>query len=87
MLTVDCTDKEKVRIIWDRLNIYLRKGIGRSSMESLSIPVYAINKIGLSNWMSFQAWAKPIYKSPLYLFMVYLLPSQKELKEEINNGG
>jgi len=82
MLDVDCSDREKLMEIWNRLNIEIRKGFGRSILETLECPISVINKIGLEDWVYFEQWAKPLFRSPLYKFMCYLLPSQAELKEE-----
>ena len=81
-LTVDCTDNQKVLSIYNRLEIELRLGLWRSIMESLNCPVHVMKEIGIERWDDFEQWAKPIYKSPLYKFMCYLLPSQEELKAE-----
>jgi len=81
---VDCTDFQKMMEIWDRLNIELRRGFGRSILESADCPVYLIQKIGMREWIDFERWATPIKNSSLYAFMCYLLPSQEELKNEKN---
>lgn len=82
MQVVDCTDMETVRQWWGEINRYLRLGIGRTVMESLNCPPYLMRKIGLQNWLALEIWATDKYQSPLYQFLCYLLPSQKELKNE-----
>jgi len=82
MRQVNCSDMEKVREWWHVLDIALRFGIGRRVLESLICPPYIIDKIGLKTWMLFETWARGKYLSSLYAFLIYLLPSQKELKDE-----
>lgn len=82
MLVVDCGDREKLAEWWMALNVYLRKGIGRQSMESLDVPPFVMKKIGIPVWTEFHSWAKEKFESPLYRLLCYLLPSQEELKEE-----
>lgn len=79
---VDCTDREKKMDIWNTLNAALRQGFGRSILESLDCPGPIMAKVGVKEWMEFEAWARPRFKSALYAFMCYLLPSQEELKAE-----
>lgn len=79
---VDCTDVDRTKGVWDRLNVELRAGIGRSIIETMDCPAWLLKKIGLHRWLTFEAWALPLYQGPLYRFMSYLLPSQAELKEE-----
>jgi len=79
---VDASDEEAVNEIWRRLNIELRRGFGRSILESLDCPAFVARKIGAREWMDFEAWARPRYRSSLYRFLCYLLPSQEELKVE-----
>lgn len=82
MRLVDCTDMTKVTEWWDVLNVALRAGIGRTVLESLDCPPFAMSKVGLKTWMDFEVWARPKYLSSLYAFLCYLLPSQEELKHE-----
>lgn len=81
---VDCTDHVKLMKIWDRLNLELRSGIGRTIMESLDCPPFLIKKIGIQRWVAFEQWARPLYQGALYQFLCYLLPSQEELRFEGN---
>jgi len=80
-LIVDCSDNEKVNEIYNKLCEYQLKGFGRTIFESCEIPSYLIAKLGLQEWLEFESWARPIFKSNLYQFLCYLLPSQAELKE------
>lgn len=79
---VDCSDIKKVAEWWSILNKALRLGAGRSVLETLNCPPFVMRKIGLSEWVKFELWAKPRAKSSLYAFLCYLLPSQEELKNE-----
>ena len=80
---VNCSNMGQVREWCNVLNVALRAGIGRSVMESLECPPFIIRNVGLKTWMEFQAWARNKYQTALYAFLCYLLPSQKELKDEI----
>jgi hypothetical protein len=82
MLNIDLSNRKLLMEIWDRLNQEIRNGIGRSILESLDCSVGYISKIGLQRWIDFEAWARPLFRSPLYQFLCYLLPSQEELKNE-----
>ncbi len=79
---VDCSDMELVLDWWNRLNAYLCLGIGRSSLESGNASPYIIKSVGLDLWIDFYQWSAGKTGSPLYRFLCYLLPSQKELKNE-----
>jgi hypothetical protein len=79
---VDCSDSGQMQEVWQRLNAVLRQGFGRSVIESLNCPPWLIKKNGIKEWLAFDEWARPRYKSALYAFMCYLLPSQEELKSE-----
>lgn len=85
---VDCSDKEKVNSWYNRLVAELKKGFGRTTLETLYCPPYILRKVGMIKWIEFETWAKSKYKSNLYKFLCYLLPSQAELKEQkgIRNG-
>lgn len=82
MQVVDCTNMQLVVNWWETLNNYLRSGLGRTTLETLECPPYLIRNIGLQNWLSLKKWAFDKYKSPVYQFLCYLLPSQEELKNE-----
>ena len=77
---VDCSNNEKVNEIYNQLVVYLKKGFSRTSLETLSCPGFVIMRAGLQEWLELGKWAKPLYKSNLYKFLCYLLPSQIELK-------
>jgi len=83
---VDCSDRALLFGWWGILNAALRDGVGRQVLETLDCPGFVMRKVGLKRWMAFEAWAKPRHKSALYAFLCYLLPSQKELKEEVIHG-
>lgn len=79
---VDMSQRDVVREWWERLNTALRLGLGRSVLESLTCPPFLVRKVGVREWLAFDAWARPRYQSPLYAFLCYLLPSQEELRAE-----
>lgn len=79
-MLVDARDREKVLDIWQHLRTAQNLGIGRTYMESLDMPISVMIKLGLVVCNDFIQWAKQHYQSPLYQFLVYLLPSQDELK-------
>lgn len=85
-ISVDCSDRIAVNAMYDKLLYYLKSGIGRKTLESCDMPPLLIGKIGLPLWLDFEKWARPVYKSPLYQFLCYLLPSQDELKNEKNEN-
>lgn len=80
-LVVDASDNNKVCQWWTVLRQAQTDGIGRKAMEVLEMPLAFMEKIGFSTWLMFESWARPQYQSALYQFLVYLLPSQQELKE------
>lgn len=79
---VDCSNKEKVNNWYNHLVVEFKKGFGRTILETLHCPPYILKRIGLMEWQQFEKWAKPKYKSSLYKFLCYLLPSQAELKKQ-----
>lgn len=81
-MLVDCANIKKVNGIYNQLVFYLKKGFGRASLETLNCPGFVIMEVGLKEWLELDCWAKPLYKSNLYKFLCYLLPSQDELKTE-----
>jgi len=78
---VNCSDWQQLNDWWLTLNDFLEKNISRSIMENLDCPPYVLEKIGWTVYQAFRKWAKDKYLSNLYCFLVYLLPSQEELKE------
>jgi hypothetical protein len=79
---VDCTPYDKMLEWWEILNEALRSGIGRKILETLDCPIFVMQKIGITKWQTYEKWARTRYRSPLYQFLCYLLPSQLELKAE-----
>lgn len=77
---VDCTQRDTVAAMWQRLRAEQDGGIGRSLMEALDGPTAVLAKIGIDRWRRFAEWATPVSQSPLYRFLCYLLPSADELK-------
>lgn len=80
---VDCTNAAKIRIQYRALECFLRIGISRSYLLNPDLPVWIINKIGVKTYNDFRDFAMDKYTSSLYKFLVYLLPSQEELKNEL----
>lgn len=78
---VDCSDRARVNEYWRRLRSAQDAGIHRPILEALDISPGYIGKVGLERWMEFEKWARPLFRSPLYQFLCYLLPSQEELKQ------
>ena len=84
---VDASNEDQVIEWWKRLNKALRDGISRSVIKTLDCRSLLLSKIGLSRWLDFDGWAKPIHKSSLYALLCYLLPSQEWLhSEEMDDG-
>ena len=80
-VVVDAADNVKTREWWCKLRQAQTDGVGRKTMETVDIPAAFIEKIGFDVWLAFETWARPRSQSPLYQFLVYLLPSQQEIKE------
>lgn len=81
-IDVNASDGQKNRFWYKKISeALIKKGLGRSIIESLDCPPWLIKEIGLDNWMEFYNWARNKYQSPLYKLCCYLLPSQKELKD------
>ena len=81
-ILVDCSDNQKVNHTYNKLTNYLKAGLSRNTLETLDCPVFVLKKLGIKIWLDFHDWAKSEYKSNLYKFLCYLLPSQEELKAE-----
>jgi hypothetical protein len=77
---VDCSNRSAVSDTWARLRAAQDAGIPRPLIERLDISPGYMAKIGWRLWTTFEAWARPRMRSPLYEFLTYLLPSQEELK-------
>jgi hypothetical protein len=82
MVLADCSDHDRLLLIWERLNRELRSGFSRSVMESLEPNQFTLKEVGYSRWRDFERWARPMCRGPLYQFLCYLLPSMEELKDE-----
>lgn len=78
-LTVDCTDKALVRSTFRRLLDVRKAGVPRGCIETMSFSPYAIGLLGAKKWLDFEQWARGVWRSGLYQFLTYLLPSQDEL--------
>ncbi len=83
MLDADCRDVTKVLVYWHKMNEARSAGIGRSTIETLHIAPFVLEKVGIRAWTMFERWARPIYQSGLYQFIAYLLPSKEELNGRV----
>lgn len=81
-MLIDCSDNKKVNEIYNQLVVWLKKGFSKATLETLNCPGFVIMRVGLQEWLKLEKWAKLIYKSNLYKFLCYLLPSQDELKKQ-----
>jgi len=82
-LDVDASDISKNKQWFSTMqSAYLDHGIGRKTMESLSLHPATAKKIDWKSWLDFEDWAKPKVRSPLYALCVWCLPTQKELNGE-----
>lgn len=79
-VTVDCSDLGAVGEHWQRLFSVRVAGVPRACIESFRISPYAISKLGVRDWLAFERWATPRWRTPLYQFLTYLLPSQEEIE-------
>lgn len=77
---VDLTDRATAAATWARLRAAQDQGIARAAMETLDLPAVALRQVRLADWLAFEAWARTRYRGAVYRFLVYLLPSQEELK-------
>jgi hypothetical protein len=84
--TIDCSDIDFVRNSYYLLSCYLKAGISRSYLLNPDFPVWLINKIGIKTYNNFRDFAMDKYTSNLYKFLVYLLPSQEELRNELKTA-
>lgn len=85
-LLVNASNPATVLEIWQRLRQAQDIGIGRTGLETLDIPVGIMLKIGITKCNEFVTWAQSHYQSPLYKLLIYLLPSQQELKNGYTDG-
>jgi hypothetical protein len=84
--TIDCSNIDLIRESYYLLTCYLKLGISRSYLLNPDFPVWLINKIGIKAYNDFRYFAMDKYSSNLYKFLVYLLPSQQELKDELKTA-
>jgi len=80
-VTVDASDEYKNNDWYQVLYDALLAGFGRTVLETLECSPFVIQKVGLTQWIEFQNWAKNKYKSPLYQLLCYCLPTQDEIKK------
>jgi hypothetical protein len=79
---VDCTDQDRLVDWWNIMDSAIRTGIGRQSMDTLLPSHTTLSVAGIAAWMDFYNWARSKYLSPLYRFLLYLMPSQEEIKND-----
>jgi len=79
-MLVDCSDHAAVVAMYDRLCGYLESGIGRPELESRHPNVATIKRCGIETWLEFARWSADKWRSSLYRFACYLLPSIEERK-------
>jgi hypothetical protein len=84
--TINCTNIDLVRERYYLLSCYLKAGISRSYLLNPDLPVWLINKLGVKTYNDFRDFVMDKYTSSLYKFLVYLLPSQQELKDELKTA-
>lgn len=78
-----CSPKLKhLLFLWSKQHLN-KKGFCRHILEAIDCPPFFIEEIGVAEWMAFETWAQPKQQSALYAFLCYLLPSQEELKHEL----
>lgn len=80
---VDCSDSAKVADWWERLRSTRVAGIPRPVIETLDCSVHLMSKHA-ALWREFEAWARPKVNAPLFRFLVYLLPSEEEIRGKQN---
>lgn len=80
--TIDCSDKSSVATAWEILREAQDAGVPRSVMYSLDASPSLIGKIGWRRWIRLESWARPMLHSGNYRFMIYILPSMKELNDD-----
>jgi hypothetical protein len=79
-INVDCTDHALLIDWWKILNEALLEGINRPVIETLTPNSFVLSSPGVNRWLEFYTWAQSRYRSCLYQFLCYLLPSHEELK-------
>jgi hypothetical protein len=83
MELVDGSNYDKVNLWYDQMCEFYRKGISRSSFETLDIHPAFLRKVGVEPWLRFKSWATHKQPTSLYRFLSYLLPTQEEIKNEL----
>lgn len=71
---------EFIRSWWERLRKAQDEGIPRPVIESGEAGPALIRNVGVQKWKEFHNFAHDKIKNRTYQFLVYLLPSQEELK-------
>jgi hypothetical protein len=81
-VVVDLSDAEKVSAWWRTKLRAMHAGIGRTLQDTLDFPASVVGKISIQECIDFRDWALERKEDPLYGFLTYLLPTQKELGNE-----
>lgn len=79
-LRPDCSEHGNALLWWNRLRYYQDAGLSRKTMSICTAPSYVLKRIDPSILLDFIAWRWDKFRSPLFAFLLYLLPSQKELE-------
>jgi hypothetical protein len=82
---VDCSDRVRLAEWWSVMTQAQLNGVSRQSQETLDMPPGIIRKVGVDVWEQYKAWARDKWQSPLYALLCYLLPSQAELRGEVES--
>lgn len=72
-----------IRSWWERLRKAQDEGIPRPVIENGEASPALIRNVGVQKWREFHNFAHDKIKNRVYQFLVYLLPSQEELKGKI----
>jgi len=80
MLTVDCRDDDKIADWYGKMLHWLEIGVYRTCFEQGYLWPSAIDKIGLKEAVTFERWIADKAHDPLYKLLIYILPTQEELK-------
>jgi hypothetical protein len=70
---VDCSDTDKVQEYWNRLGCMYNAGLTKTELKTLVVSLDKLSRIGLSEWIRFEQWAKNARLSVLYDFLLFIL--------------
>ena len=81
-LVVDCSDVAQMREWYNRMAEMRYVGVSRAALEHLEIDGGLLAKIGWQRWYEYADWAGARMYQPLYALLLYLMPSQQEVKND-----